>query len=561
MRERYSQRGRHCRALPAFEASVRPPTTWCTMWASPHRLVNDLAAASQGTRTIGQRLSRHALAGCISPLRSTVSASGECGLPTRPRRTPFIAGNWKTNPTSAEEARSLAQLLASIGRNLRRDKPELDVEMAVFPPSLFLSIIAEELGGDPGPIMEFGAQDMYYEANGAFTGAISAPMIKSLGCSYVLCGHSERRAVFGDADEDINRKVRAALEANLSPIICVGESKDEYEQGLVDAVCAVQLSKALRGVSGAELIDGGVVVAYEPVWAIGTGLTATPAIAQSVHVGIRQTLRELYGNDIAERVRIQYGGSVKPENVAELMHCPDVDGCLVGGASLSADSFQRICDYAAGSSGDEDHADRLWAQEVVKCQNVLGESPVWSAKEGKLYWVSAPEGQVWEWDLHSDPKCTNVGQLVGCCALRSDGGLILALGNSGIIRYDLETHHSEVICPFEPEENDTRANDGRCDRNGRFVIGSYNNLHRKNGKDIGGLYRLEGTELEEILDYRFRCSNGSCWSPDGKTMYFCDTPTRRIYAFDYNNGYGPLTNRRCVGSSPYRYVCFDGWLL
>lgn len=188
--------------------------------------------------------------------------------------------------------------------------------------------------------IKLGAQTSFYENKGAYTGAVSAPMLKSVDCTYVLVGHSERRSVFVEQDGDINHIVERVQESNMTPILCIGESKEEYELGLNEAICTSQMAKDLKGLTAEQVSN--IVVAYEPVWAIGTGLTASPAVAQSVHAAIRAWIRKTYGNDVAEKVRILYGGSVTPDTVDELMAQPDIDGALVGGASLTAKSFARI---------------------------------------------------------------------------------------------------------------------------------------------------------------------------------------------------------------------------
>merc|ERR1712066_56055 len=177
-----------------------------------------------------------------------------------------------------------------------------------------------------------GGQDCHWEAGGAFTGAVSTGMLKSVGCEYVLTGHSERRAVFGDSDADVNKKTLKVLEEGLKAILCIGELKEERESGETFNVCDTQLTKGLAGVTAEQMAN--VVIAYEPVWAIGTGLTATPAMAQETHAYIRSWFVENYSREVADAVIIQYGGSVKADNVDELMACPDIDGALVGGASL-----------------------------------------------------------------------------------------------------------------------------------------------------------------------------------------------------------------------------------
>ena len=188
--------------------------------------------------------------------------------------------------------------------------------------------------------IHLAAQDVYSEDSGAFTGEISAPMLKDVGCNYVIIGHSERRQYFGETNESVNQKVNAALAHDLKPIICVGEQLEEREAGRTETVIEDHVTGGIRGLSAAELLS--CVIAYEPVWAIGTGKTATPDQAQEVHNFIRGLLTEAHSVEVASQIRIQYGGSVKPENTAELMAQPDVDGALVGGASLEAESFAQI---------------------------------------------------------------------------------------------------------------------------------------------------------------------------------------------------------------------------
>ena len=220
-----------------------------------------------------------------------------------------------------------------------RDVGEInDVEVVIIPPFTAIPKVSEALGRAHN--IKLGAQNMYWEKSGAFTGEISAPLLRDLFVHYVVLGHSERRTLFGEADEMVNRKVRAALEAKLRPIVCVGETLDQRDKGNVEKILSIQLRGSLVGLSAKELQE--TVIAYEPVWAIGTGRNATPAQAQEAHAFIRQTLREMSDENTAERVRIQYGGSVKPENARELMSQPDIDGALVGGASLDPRSFAQI---------------------------------------------------------------------------------------------------------------------------------------------------------------------------------------------------------------------------
>ena len=242
----------------------------------------------------------------------------------------IIAGNWKMNKTSLE-AMELVNLL-------KRDLSDVtQVDIVVCPPFVALSDVRDILNESN---MALGAQDVYWEDAGAFTGEVSAPMLKSLGVQYVIVGHSERRQFFNETNEIVNKKIRAALRHDLLPIVCVGEVLKEREEEKTFDVIKSQCTGSLKGLTLEEMEN--ITVAYEPVWAIGTGKTATPAQAQEVHQFIRGLLREGHGEDFASRVRIQYGGSVKPENTAELMSQPDIDGALVGGASLKSESFSQI---------------------------------------------------------------------------------------------------------------------------------------------------------------------------------------------------------------------------
>jgi triosephosphate isomerase (TIM) len=248
-------------------------------------------------------------------------------------RIPLIAGNWKMYKTIGESVELVEALLRDLGDTNDR-------EVLVCPPFTALHALSPLLQETP---IGLGAQDVYYEAQGAFTGEISPLMLKDVGCRYVLVGHSERRQVIGEGDELINRKLRAALANDLRPILCVGETKPQRDTGDAESVVVGQVRAGLAGVAAAELAQA--VIAYEPVWAIGTGDTATPADAQGMHATIRRTIAELYDQTVADQLRIQYGGSVKPDNVDELMSQPDIDGALVGGASLKADSFLRIVQF------------------------------------------------------------------------------------------------------------------------------------------------------------------------------------------------------------------------
>lgn len=248
-------------------------------------------------------------------------------------RIPLIAGNWKMYKTVAEAVELVEALLEGLG-DLR------DREVLVCPPYTALHALSPLLQDTP---IDLGAQDVFYETQGAYTGAIAPLMLRDLGCTYVIVGHSERRQYFGEDDALVNRKLQAALAHSLRPILCVGETKPQRDAGKAEAIVVGQLRAGLSGVLASALPD--LVVAYEPIWAIGTGDTATPADAQAMHATIRRTLAELYDAEASEQVRIQYGGSVKPDNVDELMAQPDIDGALVGGASLKADSFLRIVQF------------------------------------------------------------------------------------------------------------------------------------------------------------------------------------------------------------------------
>jgi triosephosphate isomerase len=250
-------------------------------------------------------------------------------------RRPLIAGNWKmykTIPEAVATARELAALAAAA--------PAPRAEVMIAPAFPALASVSQVLERQP---VALGAQDLFWESEGAFTGAVSAPMLLSAGCRYVIIGHSERRQLFGETDEAVNRKLAAALAAGLIPVMCVGETEAQREANQTFAVLDKQLSIGLKGFFTDQLAT--LVVAYEPVWAIGTGKTATSAQAQEVHAFIRERLQGLFDKNLSGVVRILYGGSVKPGNIAELMAMPDVDGALVGGASLDAASFIRIVRY------------------------------------------------------------------------------------------------------------------------------------------------------------------------------------------------------------------------
>jgi triosephosphate isomerase len=246
-------------------------------------------------------------------------------------RKKILAANWKMNLTHSEAESYFDTFLSEIGQ-------VNDVEVVIIPP--FTAIPALVTASERMPAIRIGAQNMHWEKSGAFTGEVSGAMLRAHYVKYVILGHSERRALFGETDEIVNRKVRAALDAGLRPIFCVGESLQERDGGKIEEVLRHQIRKGLEGVVLKDLPE--VVVAYEPCWAIGTGRSATPNEAEEAHAFIRLVLSELFGTPTADRVRIQYGGSVKPENAEDLMRQKNIDGALVGGASLDPRSFARI---------------------------------------------------------------------------------------------------------------------------------------------------------------------------------------------------------------------------
>jgi len=244
-------------------------------------------------------------------------------------RRKFVCGNWKMHKTIAEAVQLVREL---------RDRPgKSGAEVAVAPPYTALAAVKQALQGSA---IQLFAQDCHHEKQGAFTGEVSATMLKDAGCDGVIVGHSERRQYFGETDESVAKKVRAALAESLHPIVCVGETLQEREAGKTWEVVSRQVRGGLAGLDAGSLQR--ITLAYEPVWAIGTGRTATTAQAQEVHAQIRGLLRELGGAQVADAVRIQYGGSVKPDNAKDLLSQPDIDGALVGGASLKANDFAAI---------------------------------------------------------------------------------------------------------------------------------------------------------------------------------------------------------------------------
>ncbi len=245
-------------------------------------------------------------------------------------RTPLIAGNWKMN-TDSSSAKALAGAIAE------RAVEAAGAELLVCPPAVYLPLVRDAIGNAQ---VGLGAQNMSCQPSGAFTGETSAAMLNDIGATYVILGHSERRHIFGETDENVNKKTVAALAAGIRPIVCVGELLQQRESGQTTEIIRSQFDGSLAGIS-AEAMKS-VVIAYEPVWAIGTGKVATPAQAEEVHADLRKQLVERYNQDVADTVRILYGGSVKPDNAEELIGQPNIDGALIGGASLKVDDFLAI---------------------------------------------------------------------------------------------------------------------------------------------------------------------------------------------------------------------------
>mmetsp|Transcript_28069 Transcript_28069/g.41336 ORF Transcript_28069/g.41336 Transcript_28069/m.41336 type:complete len:298 (-) Transcript_28069:135-1028(-) len=248
-------------------------------------------------------------------------------------RKPYITGNWKLNPTTKDEAVTLATGIADA---VSGSSPG---DVALFVPYPFIEAVKTAVGDK----VEIGAELVTPEVSGAFTGAISPLMLKSIGVESSLAGHSERRVIFGETDEDINKQCKMLIENDMKVVLCIGETEEEFEKDLVGDVCEIQLKKGLSGIDPSDMDK--VTIAYEPVWAIGTGKVATPEIAQSVHETCRAILSKMYGDKIAQETRILYGGSVAPDSVDGLMAKPDIDGALVGGASLDASKFGRIINF------------------------------------------------------------------------------------------------------------------------------------------------------------------------------------------------------------------------
>jgi triosephosphate isomerase len=246
-------------------------------------------------------------------------------------RRKILAANWKMNFTHVEAESYLHTFLGEIGE-------VDDVEIVVIPPFTSIPVLVQI--SEKAPFIRIGAQNMHWERSGAYTGEISPTMLRALFVKYVVIGHSERRSLFGETDETVNRKVHSALEAGLRPIVCVGETAAHRDNAEVETVLKKQLELGLKDLSAKDAAE--IVIAYEPVWAIGTGRTATPAQAEEAHHFIRSVLGRIFSPAVSERIRIQYGGSVKPENTQELMRQSDIDGALIGGASLEPHSFAKI---------------------------------------------------------------------------------------------------------------------------------------------------------------------------------------------------------------------------
>lgn len=248
-------------------------------------------------------------------------------------RTPFIAGNWKMNKTVGESVDFAKRLVEAV-------QGVQGVEVAIAPPFTALRSVADALEGSP---VQLASQNLFWEESGAYTGEVSGPMLVEAGCAYTIIGHSERRQYFGETDATVNRRLFAALAIGLKSIVCIGETLEEREAGQTFNVVGRQLDGGLTNIGAGQMEH--IVIAYEPVWAIGTGVTATPEQAEEVHGFIRELLTERYGEGLAESIRILYGGSVKPDNIKDLMACENIDGALVGGASLEVESFAAIVGF------------------------------------------------------------------------------------------------------------------------------------------------------------------------------------------------------------------------
>ena len=246
-------------------------------------------------------------------------------------RTPIIAGNWKMNKTPSEAAELIKDLIPLV-KNTK-------AEVVVCPPYVCLATVAELVKGTN---IKLGAQNLHFKDSGAYTGEVSAEMLKAVGVEYVIIGHSERRQYFAETDETVNLKVKKALAAGLTPIICVGESLEQREKGVTNEFVGMQIKLALEGLTSGQV--AGLIIAYEPIWAIGTGKTATSDQANETIGAIRSAVRDVFA-DAADQVRIQYGGSMNPKNASELMAKKEIDGGLIGGASLKAEDFSKVVNY------------------------------------------------------------------------------------------------------------------------------------------------------------------------------------------------------------------------
>jgi triosephosphate isomerase len=245
-------------------------------------------------------------------------------------RKKVIAGNWKMNMNLHQSQKLVSEILNGLGKDSK-------AEVIVCPPFTSLSEVNSLVKGTQ---IKLGAQNMYYEESGAYTAEISADMLKSVGCEYVILGHSERRVIFNESDELINKKIKTAIIKELKPIFCVGELLEQRESGETMKVISAQIEKGLEGITSDQMKN--IIIAYEPVWAIGTGKTATPQQANEIHLFIRELVAKKFSTSVAENLIIQYGGSVKPDNAGELLSQKDIDGALIGGACLKADSFLSI---------------------------------------------------------------------------------------------------------------------------------------------------------------------------------------------------------------------------
>jgi len=247
-------------------------------------------------------------------------------------RLPIIAGNWKMHMTKNAALEYIGELKEKVTGT--------EVEVVICPPYTLLSILKEAAEGTN---IKLGAQNMYWEEQGAYTGEVSPIMLKDLGIDYCIIGHSERRQYFGETDETVNKKIKAALNHGIKAIVCVGETLEERNEGKTESLLKDQVTAAFKDIADKDTKD--IIIAYEPIWAIGTGETATPEMANSAIAYIRDVVKELYNDSISEEIRIQYGGSVKPNNIEDLMKQEDIDGALVGGASLQAESFSQIVNF------------------------------------------------------------------------------------------------------------------------------------------------------------------------------------------------------------------------